>query len=120
MQVVSQEVYEQVRAQVLEELKAERLARSQENERIRTAACHMFDDLKTKYMPLLLTNVMKEYPNRRDHYILALNRFDYITQTALSAIGERDEKHAYRNGKAEESIQMAEKMLLDMYKEKDT
>lgn len=119
MESISQEVYEQVRAQVVADLKAERLAQSRENTRVNKAARQMFDELKAKYMPKLITNVMKMYPNRQnDHYWIASDKFDHITQMALSVIGERDAKHAYRNGKTNEAVQTAEKMLQELCEDK--
>lgn len=115
METVSQEVYERVRAQVIAELKEEQRARQRECERTRTAARHMFDELKAKYMPKLITNVMKFYPNRIDHYRIAYEKFEHITRTAISLLGERDAKSAYRNGKAEEAVKIAEKMLSELY-----
>lgn len=117
MEAVSQEVYEQVRAQVLEDLKAERLVRSQENIRVNKAARAMFDGLKAKYMPKLIANAMKMLPNRTNHYWIAEDKFDHVTQMALSVIGERNAKTAYRNGRADEAIKAAETIFTDMFRE---
>ena len=115
MEAVSQEVYEQVKAQVLAEVKEEQRKRQRECERTRMAAWHMFDELRAKYLPKLITNVIKFYPNRTDHLRIAHEKFDHITQMAISAVGERDAKHAYRNGKAEEAVRTADKMLSELY-----
>lgn len=117
MEAVSQELYEQVRAQVLADLKTERREQSQENIRTNKAARAMFDELKAKYMPKLIANTMKMFPHRTDHYWISQDKFEHVTQMALSVVGERNTKTAYRNGKAEEAVKAAEEIFADMFRE---
>lgn len=117
MEAISQEMYEQVRAQVITEMRTERLERQREYERTRKASMCMFDELKVKYMPRLIAKAMSFYPNRTDHYGIAYGKFEHVTRMAISSIGERNAKTAYRNGKAEDAVRAAEEIFKQVLEE---
>lgn len=107
---MNQAEYEAIKAQVLEEQRAERRERAKERERISNEAYHMFDQTTSKYLPKL---IMK-YGKRTGNYDCAgecKSKIDEAIRAALGIIGERNRKTAYLNGRVEEANEVLENLL---------
>ena len=123
---VSQEVYEQVKAQVLEELKEERRSRAKALEEERDAIYHMFDPFRQEYYLRLVQRYerIKRYqPNMRSAERTIELWYEEVENMTLRRMRERNATTVYRHGRAEEANRIAkeimETILLDN-KEKNT
>ena len=112
---MTQAEYKQIKAQVLEEQKAERKARAKERERINHEAWHMFDETKQEYLPKLIVR-MSRRTGDYDCAIECKNKIEHAISSALTIIGERNIKTAYLNGRAEEANQVLRNLLDEILK----
>ncbi len=107
---MTQAEYEAIKAQVLEEQRAERRERAKERERINHEAWHMFDSTKNKYLPQMVARRAKKTGNYNCVQIFESKIEDAIRAT-LYLIGERNRKTAYLHGRTEEANAELEKLL---------
>lgn len=116
-QKVSKELYEQIKAEVIEEWKEEkrREARKRAEER-RTriiATDKLFEPTRSKYFLKVLAylNVLSRAGQRFDIVQEVERIFSETEHLALKAIGEWSKDSAYKNNKANEANEMAEQIL---------
>lgn len=105
MEKVSQEVYEQVKAQVLAELETKKL----EKRRIDLAAQAVFAQAKRKYLDKLADKCGRGSGGNPTW--IAWDKFIAATKLALELIGQKNARSAYLNGYAEEANKKAEQIL---------
>ena len=110
---MNQAEYEAIKAQVLEEQRAERRARAKERERINGEAWHMFDPTISEYLPKMVVQYAKRTGNY-DCTHICKTRIDDAIRAALGIIGERNRKTAYLNGKAEEANAALKKLIANI------
>lgn len=102
--------YEAIKAQVLEEQRAERRARAKERERISHEVWHMFDPTISEYLPKMVVQYAKKTGNY-DCAHICKERIEDAIRAALGIIGERNRKTAYLNGRVDEANETLKKML---------
>ena len=113
MEGISQEVYEQVKAQVLSELKEERRERAKAREEEQDAIHRMFEPFRQAYYLRLVQryeHIRRLHTNLASAEITIEKWFEEIESMALSRIHET-RKSAYRNGRAEEVNRIAMEIL---------
>lgn len=110
MTTVSKEQYEAIKAQILEEQKAERRARAEERQRIKDAAWHMFDEAKREYLPRIVVKLGRR-TGIYDCACDAERKIDEAIFSTMRIIGERNRVTAYLNGKAEQANAVLKQML---------
>lgn len=107
---MTQQEYEQVKARILEEQKAERRAKAQERKRVNDAAWAIFDETEQEYLPKLVV----KYSRKTGNYDCAEEckwKIHQVSRSALSIIGERNRKTAYLNGRVEEANLVLRRLL---------
>lgn len=108
MEKVSQEVYEQVKAEVLAEMEAKKL----EKRRIDLAAQAVFAEARRKYFQKICDKWGKNiYGQYGVATMEACNKFESATKLALDLIGQKNARSAYLNGYAEDANKIAEQIL---------
>lgn len=107
---MTNEEYEKVKAQVLEEQRAERRAKAQERQRINRAAWEMFDETQKEYLPKLVVKHSRR-TGRYDCVYECKTKIEEAIKSTLGIIGERDRKTAYLNGRAEEANSVLRELL---------
>lgn len=112
MEAISKEVYEYVRAQVLEEEKAKRRAAA----KARDEAYKMFSETNKKYKPLLIAKYMKIYKTMDGAEGYVVRQLMNVERCALSSVGECRVVSAYKKGKKEEANEIAVKLLEEILK----
>lgn len=108
MKEISKEVYEYVKAQVLQEEREKR----RKAERRTPAAKIIFEALEEKYLPLLLL----KYRSESDAVKRAKSVMANAEETALQSVGERSCLLACRHGKAKTVKKIAETLLEELLK----
>lgn len=109
MEAVSQEVYEQIKARVLEELKEERRARAKALKGERDGIYHMFDPFRQEYYLRLVRKyglVRRFQTNLASAEYTIEKWYEEVENLALKKMRET-RKSAYRNGRAEEANKIA-------------
>lgn len=107
---MTNETYEQIKAQVLEEQRAERRAKAQERQRINEAVWHMFDETKREYLPKLVVKQGKR-TGGYDCACVCERKIEEAIFSTMRIIGERNCKTAYLNGRTEEANATLRKLL---------
>jgi len=106
---ISKEVYEQVKAQVLEELKEERRARAKKREEEYDAIRHMFDPFRKQFYLRLIKRYerMRRFQtNLRPAEYLIDKWYEEAENLALRQMHETT-KSAYKRGRAKEANDIA-------------
>lgn len=104
------EQYEAIKAQILEEQRAERRERAKERQRINNEAWAMFDETKAEYLPKLVV----KHGKRTGAYDCACEcerKIEAAIFSTLRIIGERNRKTAYMNGRKEEANTVLRRLL---------
>lgn len=110
---MNQAEYEAIKAQVLEEQRAERRARAKERERINGEAWHMFDPTISEYLPKMVARYAKKTGNFDCAY-QCMRKIDEAILSVLGILRERNRITAYQNGKAEEANAELKKLLANI------
>lgn len=108
---VSQEMYEKVKAQVLEELEEKK----RERRRIDLAAQAVFAKAQRKYLDKLADKFGRGEWGGITYEIHS--KFKAATKLALELIGQKNARSAYLNGYAEDANKKAEQILEAMLQE---
>lgn len=117
MEGVSQELYEQIKVEAIEEWKEQkrREAKKREEQRIaeRIAIDKLFEPTRSKYYIKVYSyvNLLCRAGQRLNILQTIEEIFSEAEQLALQAIGERSKESAYKNNRAGEANKMAEQML---------
>lgn len=108
MENVSNELYEQVKAQVLQEIENKK----QEKRRINLAAEAVFAPALRKYKQRLANKFGKNIYGKYGNWTYeAAAKFDLAIKTALEFYGYRSARAAYLDGYGEDCNAIAEKIL---------
>ena len=108
MENVSNELYEQIKAQVLQEIENNK----QEKRRINLAAEAVFAPALRKYKQRLANKFGKNIYGKYGNWTYeAAAKFDLAKDTALKSLGFKTARAAYLEGYGEEANAMAEKIL---------
>lgn len=125
MEAVSQELYEQVRAQVLEDLKAERRERAKKLEEERENIYNMFEPFRKKFYIRLVEkyeSIRRFQTNLSSPERMIERWYEEVEDMALSKM-RMNRKAVYRSGRVDEAnaiaIEIMQTILRDK-KEKET
>ncbi len=119
MEGVSRELYEQIKAEVIEEYKEQqrREAKKRAEQRMAEAIAidKLFEPTRSKYFLKVLAylNMLSRAGQRLNIPRSIEQVFSETEDLALQSIGVWSKKAAYKNNQAEEANQMAEKILED-------
>lgn len=110
---MNQAEYEAIKAQVLEDQKAERRVRAKERARIMKEASCMFDQTIDEYLPKMVARYAKKTGNFDCAY-QCMRKIDEAILSVLGILRERNRITAYQNGKAEEANAELKKLLANI------
>lgn len=112
----NKELYDQIRAQVIEELKEERREKAKQRKQLHEAAWEIFAETRKEYLPKLVA----AYGHKTGRYGEAITCRTKIYDTELSALaiaGEKNHTTAYLNGKQEEANKALRQLLDNILKD---
>ncbi|MDE6397787.1 MAG: hypothetical protein K2L51_00535 [Clostridiales bacterium] len=121
MEAIGQEVYEQVKAQVLEELKEERRARAKALKEEQEAIFHMFDPFRQKYYLRLVRKyeLIKRYQTNLHSPERTIEIWcEEVEEMTLRRMHERNAKLAFRHGRADEANKIAMEIMETILQDK--
>ena len=117
MEAISKELYEQIKAEVIEEWKEQKRMEAKKRAEQRMAKMIAVDNLfkptRSKYFMRVVEylNMLSRAGQRFDTVQMVDQIFSETERLALKAIGEWSKESAYRHDRAEEANKMAEQIL---------
>ncbi len=115
---ISKEVYEAVKAQVLEEQKEERRERQKQRNEIREKAFELFKETRDKYyLPLVEKYEHEKFAKGYTSDVIE-RWYEEAEKMALYKLKERNRETAYLHGKKEEANLIAAQILETMIRSK--
>lgn len=117
---ITPEIYEQVKAMVLQEIKATNKARAEERQRARKEEAEnirkAFEPIRLKYTPLLSERFGNSYSPGKTLFDLIDSKLDQALRIAVRTLGFYSLTDVYRNNKADEANKLASQILDTMIK----
>lgn len=112
---ITPELYEQVKAMVLEEQRATNKARAKEREKAHREELEqvraMFEPTRLKYTPLLAQRFKNTFTTGRTLYDIIDSKLAEAERIAVRTLGFYSNVDAYRDNKAEEANKLASEIL---------
>lgn len=119
-QTITPEIYEQVKAMVLQEIKATNKARAEARQRARQEEAEgvkrAFEPLRLKYTPLLAERFRNSFSPGMSLYDIIDGKLEQAIRIAIRTLGYYSMLDVYRNNKAAEANQIASEILDAMLK----
>lgn len=110
------EQYEQIKARVIEEMKAERREKARQRQLINKASWEMFDKTEQEYLPKLVVKFSRR-TGKYDCVYECKAKINELISSAIGIMGERNRKTVYLNGRAEEANTILRQLLDDILKD---